>query len=345
MKDVFVVYNIEYSGQPGTQWLSGFSGSSSVLIMTAQHKILLTDGRYTNQAKLEAPAWDIVTIDRGGYIESSVAIIKKLKVQKIAVDSTRTSYDAMLALSAHVAVKAMPQVLQTWRIIKTKREIACIQRAIDTAIRAFEALLPTMRVGMTERQCAARLEYLMKQEGADAIAFDTICVSGIRTALPHGTPSDRKIKKGELITVDFGAVVDGYCSDITRTITLSEPPPKLRKIYEIVREAQELGCNAIKAGVTGRAVDATVRDHIARKGYGKYFLHGTGHGLGMEVHELPYINHSNAMPLDVGAIVTCEPGIYIDGVGGVRIEDDLIVTKTGSRNLTKRLSKELVVVQ
>ena len=330
----FLLLNIESSGQPGTRYLSKFSGSSSVLIKTPTRKIILTDGRYTDQARLEAPEWEVRTIDRSGYLANVIATLKELKIAKIELDSERTSHELVRRLSDFEII-AKPNFLQELRITKAEDQVAKIKASAQVAISAFTKL--HIKAGMTERQVATELEYLMRREGADGIAFDTIVVSGTRTALPHGKPTDKTLANGELVTIDFGCFKDGYACDITRTIALGEVSPKLREIYDVVHEAQARGCKAIKAGITGREVDAVCRDYITERGYGEYFIHGTGHGLGMEVHELPYINHSNDTPLPVGAVITCEPGIYIEGLGGVRIEDDLVVTVEGSINLTSSL--------
>lgn len=335
-----LIMNIEGSGQPGTRWFSGFSGTTSVLIQTKDKKLLLTDGRYLEQVKKESPGWEIIPVDRSGYLNAVKKLLKKLNVKKITLDSARTSYDVILGLSDFEIIPK-PNVLQELRITKTQDQVAKIKAAAKIAMDAFAKLQIT--ADMTERHAATELAYLMRKGGADGMAFDTIVVSGIRTALPHGKPTNKIIASGELVTIDFGCFKDGYACDITRTIALGEVSPKLREIYKVVREAQERGCNAIKAGVTGREVDAVCREYIASRGYGEYFLHGTGHGLGMEVHELPYINHSNDKPLPAGAVITCEPGIYIEGLGGARIEDDLVVTQTGSENLTID-SKELKVL-
>ncbi len=343
----FVVLNIESSGQPGTRWLSGFSGTSSAIIVTTNHRILLTDGRYASQALQESSDWERFVIDRSGIVKALAKKLTALDIQRISIDSTRTSHDMITEL-AHLipdsTIIPSPNTLHEMRLVKTSIEVSLIQKANAIAIHAFKNLLETIRSGMTERQLAYELEYLMKKAGADGIAFDTICISGERTALPHGKPSDKAITKGDLITFDFGAIVGGYCSDITRTIALEEPSTQLLEIYAVVREAHERGCKAVRAGMTGRDIDAVCRDYIASKGYGEYFLHSTGHGLGMEVHELPNINYANDTPLPAGAVITCEPGIYIEGLGGVRIEDDLLVTQAGSVNLTASLSKKLMVL-
>ena len=184
----------------------------------------------------------------------------------------------------------------------------------------------------------------MAEEGAEGIAFPTIVASGKNGALPHARPSDKKIKSGELVTIDFGACFHGYVSDMTRTIAIGKISTRLKKIYEAVRKAQELGCTKAKAGVTGRQIDAVCRDYLTKQGLGKYFAHSTGHGIGMEVHELPIVSSYSDTLLIEGSVITCEPGVYIPNVGGVRIEDALVLTKGGNTNLSKSLSKELLTL-
>ncbi len=333
----FLLINSEYSGQPGTRYLSGFSGSSSVLLITKRQEFIITDGRYLAQAKEEAPDFTLVPSGRGpGYVEFG-KIAKRLVLRRFALDGTRTSQFAVHKLQSFaegIELVDVPELLQEIRLVKSAAEIALIKKAATIACAAFKKLLPYVKAGATETTLAARLEFLMKEAGAERIAFETIVASGKNGAMPHGKPTSKKIAKGELITFDFGTVYRGYCSDITRTIAFGKPSAKLREIYETVRAAQELGCKAARAGMTGADLDAVCRNYIAKKGFGKYFLHSTGHGLGMEVHELPSVSSANKNPLPVGAVVTCEPGIYVPGLGGVRIEDDVVLTKNGNIKLS-----------
>jgi Xaa-Pro aminopeptidase len=197
---------------------------------------------------------------------------------------------------------------------------------------------------MTEKEIAGRLEDLMTEEGAEGISFPTIVASGKNGAFPHAKASNKKLKKGELVTIDFGARYKGYVSDMTRTVAVGKISPRLKQMYEAVREAQELGCQKAKAVVTGAEIDAVCRNYLTKKGLGRYFTHSTGHGIGMEVHEIPRISPSGAKKLPIGAVITCEPGVYIPNVGGVRIEDALVLTKNGNVNLSESLSKELLIL-
>ncbi|MDO8594323.1 MAG: aminopeptidase P family protein [bacterium] len=377
--DALLVWNHEGSGQPATGWLSGFTGTSSILLIvrekilrpkttTSFHKggirtYLITDGRYTAQSKKEAKEFTI-SITSGQM--SALKILKKLiereKIGKIIFDGSVTPYGVVEELKSSVSedrdtsfkkggikkaaveLISRKRVLQELRVVKEKEELKLLAKAADIACRAFLRLIPDISVGMTEKEIAERLETFCKVEGAEGFAFPTCVLSGKNGALPHGKPTEKKIRSGELITIDFGVKYQGYVSDMTRTVVVGKISSHLRKIYEAVRKAQELGCKAAKAGVTGKHIDTVCRNYLAKQGFGKYFTHSTGHGIGMEVHELPIVSPHFTTPLREGSVITCEPGVYIPNVGGVRIEDALVLTKNGNINLTGHVSKELFVV-
>ncbi len=246
------------------------------------------------------------------------------------------------AFQAPEPIPAEP-VLARLRMAKGPEEIAAVRRAVAVAEAALRIWLPQVRIGMTEREAARRLVQACFAAGADALAFDPIVVAGPSAALPHATPSDRPMGQGELMIVDFGVVVDGYVSDLTRTFALGEPDPEWRRIYEVVREANAAGREAVRPGIPAEAVDRAARSVIEAAGYGAYFTHRTGHGLGLEVHEPPYIVAGNTALLQPGMTFTVEPGIYLPGKGGVRIEDDVMVTETGGESLTT-FPRELIPV-
>lgn len=237
------------------------------------------------------------------------------------------------AFRASEPIPAEP-LLARLRMIKGPEEISAMRRAVAVAEEALRMWLLQIRIGMTEREAARRLIQACFAAGADALAFEPIVVAGPSTALPHATPSDRPMERGELMLVDFGVVVDGYVSDLTRTFALGEPDPVWDRIYEVVREANAAGRAAVRPGIPAEAVDRAARAVIEAAGYGAYFIHRTGHGLGLEVHEPPYIVAGNATLLQPGMTFTIEPGIYLPGKGGVRIEDDVVVTETGGESLT-----------
>jgi len=242
------------------------------------------------------------------------------------------------SLLAHVFSLSEPiasePLLARLRMVKGPEEIAAIRRAIAAAEEALQRWLPEVRPGMTEREATRRLIQACFAAGADALAFEPIVVAGPNAALPHATPSDRPVGPGELMIVDFGAVVDGYASDLTRTFVLGEPDPEAARIYAVVREANAAGRAAVRPGIPAEAVDQAARAVIEDAGYGPYFPHRTGHGLGLEVHEPPYLVAGDTTPLQTGMVFTVEPGIYLSGKGGIRIEDVVVVTENGGESLT-----------
>ena len=229
------------------------------------------------------------------------------------------------------------------RMIKDKKELDLLLKAASIADEAFIHLLEDIKPGCTERSLAGRLEYYMRALGSEKTSFDTIVASGVRSALPHGMASDKVIEVGDFITFDFGAVYKGYHSDMTRTLVVGLANSWQQEIYTIVEEAQRKGLKAAEAGMTGRELDAIVRDSITACGYGDYYVHGTGHGVGLEIHEMPMINKRGATVLQTGMIFTIEPGIYIPGKGGVRIEDTVVLTEDGARALNG-VKKQLIEI-
>ncbi|MDO8664831.1 MAG: aminopeptidase P family protein [Candidatus Liptonbacteria bacterium] len=353
--DAFLLFNHELSGQPGTQYLSGFSGTESVLLIAEKWKFIFTDGRYFSQAREECPDFELVptssstklTASQPSFWEELEKICRKLDLKKIVFDSVRTNYGQISRFKekmGNISVTGVENILQKIRVVKDEAELEQIQKAVSIATKSFNELLPFIKEGATENELSWKLETLMRNNGAEKISFDLIIASGTNGAKPHAKTSDRKIQKGELVTLDFGCSFNGYVSDVSRTVAMGKISDKLAEIYETVKVAQELGCKAVKAGISGSEIDKICRDYISSKGYGEYFLHGTGHGVGMEVHELPYVSGVNKEPLQENSVITIEPGIYIEGIGGVRIEDTVVVKKDGSINMSGGLSNELIVL-
>lgn len=374
--DTFLLFNHELSGQPGTRYLSGFSGTESVLLIAENERFIFADGRYFSQAREECPNFKLVssgsstkplrrdsgqvTAGRNLFWEELEKICRKLDLKKIVFDSTRTNYGQISRLKENlkgVSVTGVENILQKIRAVKDEAELEQIQKAVSISTKSFNELLPFIKDGAAEKELSWKLETLMRDNGAEKISFDLIVASGPNGAKPHAKTSDRKIQKGELITFDFGCSFNGYVSDVARTVAVGKVSDRLAEIYETVKVTQELGCKAVKAGITGSEIDKICRGYISDKGYGEYFLHGTGHGVGMEVHEMPYVSAGNKEPLTENSVITIEPGIYIEGVGGVRIEDTVAVKKDGSINMSggpspRRsgfvhaggLSKELIVL-
>jgi len=241
-------------------------------------------------------------------------------------------------------LKPITGLIEKIREVKTEEEIEIIQEAVNIVEKAYDYILGYVKPGITEIEVANELDFYMRNLGATGVSFDTIVASGVRSAMPHGVASDKVIEEGDMVTIDFGCYYKGYTSDMTRTFAVGDPGEELKKIYEIVFEANKKVTEAAKPGMTGAELDAIARDYITEHGYGDAFGHTTGHGIGLEVHEGPAISFRNEEELVVNNVITNEPGIYIPGLGGVRIEDDLVITETGNLNLMTS-SKELVIIE
>ncbi len=269
--------------------------------------------------------------------------LSSFRLRKLGIEG-RTSFSTIQTLKEKANVEdftAVDDVIRELRIIKTKEELEVIERACRIADQAMMVALEEVSEGRREREIAAKMEYAMKMNGAEKPAFDTIVASGWRSALPHGVASDKRIKKGDLVVIDEGAVYRHYHSDMTRTIVVGSPNEKQREIYEIVLEAQRKGVEEARPGITAKELDTMVRDVIAEYGYGDYFIHSTGHGVGLEIHEWPRVSQQDETVLKPGMVITVEPGIYIPKFGGVRIEDTIVITESGAKRLTK-MERELI---
>ncbi len=327
------------------RYLSGFTGSSGVVLVSSGHAALLTDFRYREQAPQQAIGFEV--IEHGPGMNATIAeVLKQWGVQTLLFedsDVTFSTYRAMETAFGSVRLQPASGLVEQLRMVKDEGELAIMQEAADLADRAFAHILGFIKPGLKETDVALELEVFMRAHGATSSSFDTIVASGERSALPHGVASDRVIGRNEFVKLDFGAYYNGYCSDITRTVVVGSPTDKHREIYGIVLEAQQHALDNLAPGMTGKEGDALTRDITTRYGYGEYFGHGTGHGLGMEVHEAPRLSVSGDTVLTPGMTVTVEPGIYLPGFGGVRIEDDVVMTETGIHILT-RSPKDLIVL-
>lgn len=327
------------------RYLTGFTGSSGYVLITGSRAVLLTDFRYMTQAPQQAVDFDV--IEHGPSVGASLKeLLVKEQVSRLGFEGDELSYSAHRKYEEDlkpVQLVSASGLVEQIRIIKDQSELDVMKKAADLADRTFYHMLEVLKPGMSELDAALELEFFMRKHGASGPSFDTILASGDRSALPHGTASSKLIAAGDLVTMDFGALLDGYCSDITRTVMVGTPSEKQREIYEIVLEAQLHTVENIRPGMTGREADALARDIITRYGYGEYFGHSTGHGLGMEVHEAPRLSKLSDDILKPGMVVTAEPGIYLPGFGGVRIEDDLVITETGAKRLTES-KKDLMIL-
>lgn len=327
------------------RYITGFTGTAGIPLITTDETLFITDFRYVEQAAEQAKEYQI--IEHKGTIGQKLAeILEKKKISRLGFEQHHLTYATYQDYSKQFSktkLVPLPNLLIRQRMIKDEQEIELIRQAVKIVDQAFEYIVGIIKPGMKEVEVALELEYYMRKLGAQASAFDIIVASGARSALPHGVASSKVIEPGDFVTLDFGAVYQGYCSDITRTIAVGNPPQKLKDIYAICLEAQERGVTHIKPGLTGREADAICRDYITEHGYGAHFGHSTGHGLGLEVHEFPRLSHQVEERLQPGMVVTVEPGIYISGLGGVRIEDDLLLTEAGNEVLT-RSPKELIII-
>ncbi|MCE3202131.1 aminopeptidase P family protein [Paenibacillus sonchi] len=326
------------------RYLSGFTGSSGYVLITGDDSYLLTDFRYMTQAAEQVTGLKVVQ-HGPKFIETVRELLQgaNVRIGFEQDDVTFSAYSTYAAALQPAVLVPVSKAVENLRAFKDEGELAVMQRAADLADATFSHILNVIKPGMTERDVDLEMEFYMRTHGATSSSFDTIVASGERSAMPHGVASSKVIQNNEFVTFDFGALLDGYCSDVTRTIALGSPDPKLKEIYDIVLEAQLHTLANIKPGMTGRECDALARDIITRYGYGEYFGHSTGHGLGMEVHENPRLSKLADEIMEPGMVVTVEPGIYLPGLGGVRIEDDIVITESGMKLLTHS-SKDYLVL-
>ncbi|WP_276673328.1 M24 family metallopeptidase [Selenomonas artemidis] len=316
-------------------YFSGFRGDSTVLIVTADHLTLVTDSRYTEQAAEEASAFEVVE-QTGGLYQKAAALLKEYRVKTVGFEGNVLTYSAYMQLKELLAgiVFETALNLDVLRQVKDADEIACIRRACEIADAAFAHIVTYIRPGMTERAVAAEMEDYMRRMGSERPAFRTILASGVRGSLPHGTATDKEIALGELVTMDFGAVYRGYHSDITRTICIGHADERQKECYDAVLAAQKTALAAIRPGVTGVAVDEAARNILRKYNLNQYFGHGLGHSLGLEIHEEPRLSKFGKDTMRTNMLITDEPGVYIPGWGGIRIEDTVLVTETAGEPLT-----------
>jgi len=319
------------------RYLCGYSGSNGLLFVSENRALFLTDFRYKTQAPREVEGAEVIVPDDGQLIDTLARRDEIQSIESIGFENSISFCrleETKKKFSDRLEWKPIENIVTELRSSKTPDEIEKIRVAIDVAQKGLLAALPMLKPGIVEREFAAELEYRMRREGADKNAFDTIVVSGPRGALVHGVAGDRTIETGDFVTIDFGAKVNGYHSDITRTFIMGEPTDKQREIYELVYRAQAAAIDAAKANMTGKELDAVAREVIEKAGYGEYFGHGLGHGLGLEVHDPPAVGTRSENTLLENAVITIEPGVYIPDYGGVRIEDDFLLKKDGCEALT-----------
>lgn len=330
---------------PSIRYLTGFSGSSALLLVTQRDVVLVTDFRYQTQAVAEAGEVARVSIESQSLWTGLWQQMTQLTgLQVVGFEAAHLLYrdfQRLLEQGARWQWRPTTELVETLRERKDADEVESIVAAARVATEALDRTLAQVRPGLTELEVAGMLEHAMRDAGSEDFAFASIVASGERAALPHARASSRRIERGDFLLLDFGAVVGGYCSDVTRTVVVGRATDEQREIYDVVRAAQERAAQGVRAAMTGRDADALAREYIEQRGYGELFGHSLGHGIGLEVHEAPRLARTADAPLPPGAVVTVEPGIYRSGWGGVRIEDDVHLAADGPRVLTD-FTRELI---
>lgn len=337
--------------QEGVNWesvyyLSGFRGTSGALLVTGDDAVLVTDGRYLAQARRQSP-FSLVPQEGQGLLDVLGDLLRRRHLKSVGFEGDKVSFATYRRLAdMGVWWEDVSDLLPRLRRRKDVQERRLIEEAAKRASFAFLEMLKRLEPGMTERRVAALLEFLLREAGADGGwgTMDFIVASGPRSALPHGRPTDRSMERGEWVTVDFGARYEGYVCDITRTISLGEADPWVRNMHALILEAQTRGSAALRTGAAVREVDEAARNVIVSAGMGECFSHGLGHGIGLSVHEAPRLSFRSEEILEAGDVVTVEPGVYLEGRGGVRVEDNYLMEENGAVCLTEYLPRELFVI-
>lgn len=333
---------------PNIRYISGFTGSTAAVLVHPAKNCIITDFRYIEQAEAQCPQFEVVRWSKEtGPIEQILnGLVEHLGIKKLGFEQHGVNYEAYAKLA-----EALPKVelvgakglVEKLRYVKDEQEAQAIAQAAKFSDRAFTAILDFIKPGVTEKEVALELEYIMRKLGAEDRGFQFIVVSGERTSLPHGQPTEAPLQVGDFVTMDFGAQFDGYKSDMTRTIAVGSVDEKQREIYSLVQKAQQQALDAMGPGVVGSVPDQAARALFKQHGLDDKFGHGLGHGVGLEIHEEPFMNSQCTKTLLPGCIVTVEPGVYLPGWGGIRIEDTVLVTADGTQILTKS-SKDLIIV-
>jgi len=327
------------SSLPNVRYLTGFTGSNALLLVTPLDPVLFTDFRYATQVDDEVGAHASVQIEANSLWTGLWArLAGTTGVERLGFESAHLlhrDFSRLLEQGTRWQWRPVVDLVEQLRECKDEAEVACIERAVAIAEAALARTLEQLRPGMTELAVAGLLEHQLRDAGSEGFPFETIVASGDRSALPHARASERVLARGDFVLIDFGAISGGYCADITRTVVLGPASARQREVHDIVRAANARASGAIRAGMQGMAADALAREYIDALGYGEAFGHSLGHGIGLEVHEGPRLSRSAEAPLAAGMVVTVEPGIYLPGWGGVRIEDDVLITTDGVRVLTR----------
>lgn len=327
------------TGDISRRYVTGFSSSAGIVLVTKNKSYFIIDGRYFEKAEQQAKGCEVMLLT--DLRKQLYSIIEAEGIEVVSVESKTVTvseledYKKLFNALTVDSSSWLSVTLERMRIIKSEEEILKIEAAQRIAEAAFSKLITSIRVGMTEKQVASVLNFYMMDLGADGISFDTIAASGINSACPHAVPTDKPLQNGDFLTLDFGAVVDGYHSDMTRTVVIGKPDDEMKNMYNAVWGANVDALKAVKADITGKLLDSVARSTMDAWGYEKYFTHGLGHGVGLEIHEAPNVSPKSPFTLREGMVITIEPGAYIPHKYGVRIEDMVVVTSDGCLNLTK----------
>lgn len=338
------------------RYLSGFTGedtqfdeSAGALFVCSHNLILATDSRFELQAEKEAPLYDLYCY-KDGLAKALPEILDSLKTKRLGFESMRLSHfqyndicEELKAGKIQIELLGVENFVEDLRLKKEEAEIKAIKKSLSIAESAFQSFLTTVSPGMTEKEAAWAMEKEIREAGADALSFSTIAASGPNSALPHAIPENRRFKKGEPILFDWGAKLDGYCSDISRTFVIGQTDETYRNVFTTVKDAQQFAIEAIRPGISGKKVDEVARNHIESRGYKDKFGHGLGHGVGLAVHELPRLSPFKDHVLETGMVVTVEPGVYLPGWGGIRIENMVVVREEGAEVLND-IDTEIITV-
>lgn len=328
------------------RYLTGFTGTHALLFLSSNASTLLTDSRYAEQAKMEARNCKRVIVTRNGLYDEASRRRLLDTLERVGFEAqyiTYAQYRMLRKLFPGVSFASTRELVEEVMVVKDEEEIENIRQAARISDRVFDEVLDIIRPGIPELEIAAEISYLHKTMGAERDAFDTIVASGARSALPHARASQKCIRNGELVTLDFGCVVNGYNSDISRTVAVGRPSQRVRRMYEAVRAAQQEAIESARGGMLARDLDAVARKRIVRAGFGKLFHHSLGHGLGLHVHERPRVSRLSKERLMAGSVITIEPGVYVPEFGGVRIEDDVVLRENGC-DVLNTAPKDLLVV-
>lgn len=332
------------TSQYNLRYVSNFTGTTGLAVITQEEAFFVTDFRYTQQAASQAQGFQIIQ-NKGPIFDEVKKIAEEKGLASMGFEDAILSFRSVEDLEDLVTCDLIPAsgIIEELREVKDEDEIRTISRACEIADAGFLFILDHIRPGVSEIEIANRLDFHMRELGASGVSFETIVASGIRSAMPHGVASPKLIEKGDFVTLDFGCYYNGYVSDMTRTVSVGQPHAELKKIYEIVLAAQLRVNAAAKAGMSGIEVDSVAREYITEHGYGDAFGHSNGHGIGLEIHEGPNTSQKAGKVLVPGNVITNEPGIYLAGLGGVRIEDDLVI-RANSNEILTHSPKELIIL-